>query len=37
MGMRTKDEEAEPTKKKAFRDFKGLESGNQIVAPRLAV
>jgi len=27
MGMRTEDEEAEPTKKKAFKDFKGLESG----------
>jgi hypothetical protein len=27
MGMRTEEEGAEPTKKKALRDFKGLESG----------
>jgi hypothetical protein len=27
MGMRTEDEEAQPTKKKALRDFKALEDG----------
>jgi hypothetical protein len=31
-----RSETEQPTEKQALRDFKALEHGNQIVAPRLA-